>query len=502
VRRTRLATWALLALATVAHAAPDPRYVRGKTEWLAQRYPPASELLFDFRNRSSVRTAQIDYMIGTGGCRTKGRRVWGLGFLDWALYRYSLAPASRALVQRERDLCKGGGALPGLGGTTAVAALQTAAGSWAQGKMYYLRNASEPVATYTAKPLGTLDPAVLARRLVPIGNPTAIRAALQPTLPSAARLHIVSRYAFVTTAGQSDSQLDTMAAQLDAYLTYLDRSYGIRLPPNYLTLYLVASQDEMRAVARDRHMLDISPATIGYTFQDDQSAVALIPNEAIGTLFHELFHLVVRSTFGDIPQWLDEGVAALYEVSEIEGATVRGVRNWRGPVLRDLWSQRPLLRDVITANWYVSDTPSERFEYDGPPPSTEAMTVQFAVARYFALYLQDKGRLQPVFARVQALKPDEGVAPAAATLAAVVAEVGAIDTVQADFDRWFLATEGAPPAVPSATASQITKFEPGVSNAPVPSRDCVPNAMDAMNATDAVQQSNQQMQQQVQRPAC
>ena len=498
MHRASLAACALLALATVAHAAPDPRYVRGKSEWLAQRYPPASELLFDFRNRSSVRNAQIDYMIGTGGCRTKGRRAWGLGFLDWALYRYSLAPASRALVQRERDLCHGGGALPRLAGTTAVAALQTAAGSWAQGKMYYLKNASEPVATYTAKPLGTLDPAVVARRLVPTGNPAAIRAALQPALPPAARLYIVSRYAFVTTSGHSDSQLDTMATQLDAYLAYLDRSYGIRLPPYYLTLYLVGSQDEMRATARDRHLLDISPATIGYTFQDDQSAVALIPGDAIGTLFHELFHLVVRSTFGDVPQWLDEGVAALYEVSEIDGATVRGVRNWRGPVLVDLWSQRPLLRDVITANWYVSDTPSERFEYDGPPPSTEAMTVQFAVARYFALYLQDKGKLQPVFARVQALEPQEGIAPAAATLAAVTDVTGPIDTVQADFDRWFLATERAPADTPSPTATQIRKFEPGQSNAPAPSRGCVPNAM------NTVQQPIQQMQQQqqAQRPVC
>lgn len=464
----------LVVTAGLVHAEPpDPAYVRGKGDWLAQRYPSASESLFDYRSRTQVRTAQIDYMIGTGGCRTSGRRAWGLGFLDWALYRYSLAPASRALVQRERDLCHGAGMMPGLSGVTATAALQTAAGSWAQGKMYYLRNADQPVATYTARPLGTLDPEVVAQRLVPVGHPDAVRAALQTTLPPGARLHIVSRYAFVTTAGQTDGELDAMAQRLDAYLTFLDDNYGIHLPPNYLTLYLVQSQGDLRTRARDIHKLDVSPATIGYTFRDDQSAVALVPGTAIGTLFHELFHLVVRSTFGDIPQWLDEGVAALYEVSEIDGTRVRGLRNWRGPVLRDLWAQRPLLREVIAAGWYVSDTPSERFEQSGPPPSTQAITVQFAAARYFALYLQDIDKLRPVFARVHAMQPSAGSDPATATLAAVEEIVGPIDKAQSRFDRWFEAEEGRP----TASTHDAVRRETLTPGQP-PQRECTLDAMD------------------------
>jgi hypothetical protein len=462
MRRTRFAACALVALATVVHAAPtDPAYVKGKSEWLAQRYPAASEVLFDYRGRTATRTAQIDYMIGTSGCRTPGRRAWGLSFLDWALNRYSLAPASRALLLREHDLCRGAGAMPALASNIATAALQTTAGSWAQGKMYYLEKAGEPVATYSARPLGTVDPEALARRLVPVGNPAAIRAALTPTMPAGAKLYVISRFAFVTTARQTNAQLDAIAKRLDTYLAFLDRSYGIHLPPNYLTLYLVPGQRDLRDAARSLHGLDVSPATIGYTFQDDQSAVALIPGDAIGTLFHELFHLVVRTTFGDVPQWLDEGVAGLYEVSEIQGTQVRGVRNWRGPILLRFWQQRPLLRDVLTANWYVSDTPSERFEYDGPPPSTQAITVQFAVSRYFALYLQDKGKLGKVFARIQALQPREGVSPADATLEAVAAEMGPIDQLQADFDQWFLSTEGHCPPPPSSGAIQISKYVPG-----------------------------------------
>ena len=476
---------ALLASSAGAQTAPtDPRYIEGKRAWLSRRYPPSTSLLFDFRSHQQLRSAQLDYMIGTGGCRTPGRRAWGMSYLDWALYRYSLSPASRALVLRERDLCRSGATLPALDGAVASAALQTTAGSWAQGKMYYLRNADEPIAAYSARPLGALDPAAVAKRLVRIGDAADIAAALAPVAPAGARIHVVSRYAFVTGAGQSDDELAAIAVRLDAYLAFLDRTYGIRLPPYYLTLYLVRGQADLRAIARDLHKLDVSPATIGYTFRDDQSAVALIPGTAIGTLFHELFHLVVRSTFGDVPQWLDEGVAALYEVSEINGENVRGVRNWRGPVLRDLWSQRPLLRDVIAADWYVSDTPSEQFRSAGAPPSSQEVAAQFAVARYFALYLQDRGRLGAVFARVKALEPREGVTPAAAALGAVTAEMGPIDALQTDFDRWFLEIEqrAADPVAPGAT--RIDKYEP--SRVGEPARPCPPSS-----------QQQQQQQQQI-----
>lgn len=487
MRRASVILLALLASSVGAQTAPnDRRFVEGKRAWLGRQYPKSTSLLFDFRSRQQLRSAQLDYMIGTGGCRTPGRRSWGMSYLAWALYRYSLSPASRALVLRERELCRSGATLPVLTSTVATAALQTTAGSWAQGKMYYLRDADEPVATYSARTLGTLDPAAVAKRLVQIGDAAGIAAALAPVAPAGARIHVVSRYAFVTKAGQSDDQMAAIAARLDAYLAFLDRTYGIRLPPYYLALYLVPDQADLRAVARDLHKLDVSPATIGYTFRDDQSAVALIPGTAIGTLFHELFHLVVRSTFGDIPQWLDEGIAALYEVSEINGGNVQGVRNWRGPVLLDLWSRRPPLRDVIAADWYVSDTPSEQFNSAGAPPSSKEVAAQFAVARYFALYLQDKGKLGAVFARVKALEPDESVTPAAAALGAVTAEMGPLDALQTDFDRWFLETERGAAVPAAAGATRIEKYEPGHSNARAATGPCSP----------ASEQQQQQQQQQ------
>ena len=46
MRHISFAALALLALGSIAQAAPDPRYVRGRAQWLAQHYPPATATLF------------------------------------------------------------------------------------------------------------------------------------------------------------------------------------------------------------------------------------------------------------------------------------------------------------------------------------------------------------------------------------------------------------------------------------------------------------------------
>ena len=88
-------------------------------------------------------------------------------------------------------------------------------------------------------------------------------------------------------------------------------------------------------------------SSIGYSFQPNMSRVAVIPSTTIGTLAHELFHLMVRNDFGDIPPWMDEGMAALYEVSRIRGTMIAGIPNWRGTVLERFWDIRPSVEDLV-----------------------------------------------------------------------------------------------------------------------------------------------------------
>ena len=434
-------------------ALADPMYDRGREHWLHARYPPAVDTLLTYRNAVNAKKPGVDYMLGTSGCRVPPKRQWGGNVLKFILYRYQLTSRSRQIIESELNLCRAASAMPALGTEGVQVAVVGLAGATSRGKAGYWVNDREPVAAFPARSLGALDEAAIARRLVPVGEPDRIKAELAAVAPSGARIVVLGRYAFVTTAGQSDAQLAGIRSKLDRYLGFLQSEYGLRLPDNYLTLYLVGQQRRLTDLARRLHQLEVSPATIGYTFQDDQSAVAVIPGTTIGTLYHELFHMVVRTSFGDIPQWLDEGLASLYEVSRFEGSRVVGLPNWRGPVLRGLWQDRPPLTDVLGAAWFANDVPEPGPESMEPEPMpsrelTNRIAGQFATARYFMLYLQQSGKLADVYRAVQKLQPGDNDDPAAAVREAVIAQVGPLDAVQANFDDWFVRTEGSRPPEP------------------------------------------------------
>ena len=126
-----------------------------------------------------------------------------------------------------------------------------------------------------------------------------------------------------------------------------------------MRIELVRDGWEVKQLAERRHGLDVSSATIGYAFVEDASIVAAVPTTAAGTVLHELFHLLVRSNFGDVPQWLDEGIAGLYEVSGRRGDVYFGLENWRRKVLETTWDVRPDLAELIRAEWFLFDAESE-----------------------------------------------------------------------------------------------------------------------------------------------
>src|SRR4029453_12868338 len=93
-----------------------------------------------------------------------------------------------------------------------------------------------------------------------------------------------------------------------------------------------------------------APGSIGYSFSADQSMVGWADGKAYGTFAHELFHVMVRGNFGDIPPFLDEGMAALYEVSGFEQGRAAGVRNARGAPLRKNWGDPPGIKALVQMN--------------------------------------------------------------------------------------------------------------------------------------------------------
>lgn len=72
----------------------------------------------------------------------------------------------------------------------------------------------------------------------------------------------------------------------------------------------------------------------------------------VGTAIHEMVHAYMGASFPDAPSWFDEGLASLYEESEIREEEVHGLVNWRFPPLQQALEAEtvPRLRDVMSAS--------------------------------------------------------------------------------------------------------------------------------------------------------
>ena len=104
-----------------------------------------------------------------------------------------------------------------------------------------------------------------------------------------------------------------------------------------------------------------------------------------GTIAHELAHALGHFDFPDMPEWFDEGLASLYEEARFSDDRLRisGMPNWRRRYLLPALQKgtlRPL--ESLIAEAHVR-------------PNQQA--VDYAHARYFCLFLQERGLLEPFY---------------------------------------------------------------------------------------------------------
>src|SRR3954468_5656698 len=102
-----------------------------------------------------------------------------------------------------------------------------------------------------------------------------------------------------------------------------------------------------------------------------------------GTLVHEMTHALLAPDFPTCPDWLNEGIASLYEQSSFGpgGDTIRGHENWRLPALQKAIKEKTLrpLTELIADTHFYAD---------------ERVGINYAQARYLMMYLQEKGLLK------------------------------------------------------------------------------------------------------------
>jgi len=439
-------TMAAAAIPSIVIAVDD--YAIGQQCWKEGRYRDAYTHLWRYRETPYGRLAYVDYMLGTSGCRLEDLREWGCDVLEWMLNRYALSEQGRAVVREELSVCRSGNPSMTISTESAMMiASLIGASARASGKTYYWMGRDEHFNSYPAYRVREIPKQEMEARLIPLG---ARDRALRETQERAPGFNVVvyDRFVLASRSGHAPDMMDKMARYLEQYLRFLEREYGVVLPKTYVTVYMVPTSDDLIKHAKRLHGIQVSRATFGYSFRDDMSVIVAIGNEfLIGTIMHEFFHLAVRSNFGDIPQWLDEGMAGLYEVSKFQGEEVMGIPNWRGKVLAGLMHRRPAVKQLVVSDWFAFEQVEfakelqKNAEWETPP--AEQMAAMLATARYFTLYLQDKGKLKSVFQDLQKLTPGSGSGePAKDSIKILEDHLGkSIDRIDVDFLAWFKSVE-------------------------------------------------------------
>lgn len=553
----RTAVFLLMIVATTTSASGQDELARLEAMWKRGEYASTLNALVEFRQRTKIKTCQIDYMIATCACRSQ-LQAEGKKFFAWILDNYSLSIQNRRIIEDERDRCSTKQA-PTILRATTPATLVGIVYSGKGGTQYRASSSGNG----TAELVDAIPLHVLASRLFQPSQSQAALASVRSLLGPAAQIELVGnmilaapgrtedtpsprssgpveipnrsaapnrpaypnepappnreatsnqsatpRQSPTTTTGSKTgvqqtgvnpsgvrtqgvntsgaepsgrnpagvnapnvpgplnkvSQIDVRQSRepeqtvqqqtygstdrldlvrvgndLQRYAEFFIGEFQMQPPSHLITVYFTPDVKELRSLARKIHGIELAPGSIGYSFPGDQSMVGWADGRAYGTFAHELFHLMIRGNFGDAPPWLDEGMAALYEVSGFEADRAVGKDNWRGEILRKLWATRPSLRQLVQMDRSQFDDidESSRLEIDREKLAAgERQAVNHAAARYFMLYLQERRKLRSVY--LSFLKREVSDQAGIQSIALLESVLGRpLDQVDADFADWF-----------------------------------------------------------------
>lgn len=237
------------------------------------------------------------------------------------------------------------------------------------------------------------------------------------------RDRIIVRPPFVIGGNLSEAELDRCYAEtILPTKRALDLAYFDNAPGEPLTLLLYSGE---RAYRDASWKLDRRNTAnyYGYYIRTDRRIVVNI-GTGEGTLAHELAHALGHFDFPNMPEWFDEGLASLYEEADFsdDGLQLNGLSNWRLNHLLSAMQKRRLgtLESLISSREIRE----------------EQQAVEYAHARYFCLYLQERGLL-PFFYRKfrdRASTDPSGLR----TLCEILGEEN-LDPVDRNFRQWVIA---------------------------------------------------------------
>ncbi len=209
---------------------------------------------------------------------------------------------------------------------------------------------------------------------------------LQGMLP--AGFTVVVEPPFVVVGDEAPDVVRKRAAStVRTYSRALEQDFFERRPEAIYTIWLFANAESYYHHAE--HLWGERPDTpYGYASDDDKALVMNIATGG-GTLVHEIVHPYVHADFPACPQWLNEGLASLFEHVSLQDGHITGHTNWRLHGLQEAIE----LDAVPSFRWLMEQSFDQFYRQD---PGTN-----YAQSRYLCQYLQEKGLLREYYKEVR-----------------------------------------------------------------------------------------------------
>lgn len=312
----------------------------------------------------------------------------------------------------------------------------------------------------------------LSSRIFEMDRKTEALKKIDSLLPSEYKVDTAGRYILVTMKNFNVQQNTAkgITSKLNEVINFYSSSFSIRPSDKLITAYLLPDQKTLVNTARIVHGIKIPSENYGYSCLGDLSLVGLSDLNRIGTLKHELFHMAIRTDIGDIPAWLDEGTACLYETSEWNKEHTQlkstNIDNWRLDVLKNcfrtpqLCTKLPMISELINYSWK---------EFDASDDSDICKAaINYALAKHLMMYFEQGGKLKDIITAFKnRYEPQWDADSSSFQSNTEILEKAlsiSIDSVESGFNNWLYKTYHfsffpPKPPIPTKPSEQIHVWE-------------------------------------------
>lgn len=198
----------------------------------------------------------------------------------------------------------------------------------------------------------------------------------------------VAHDVFVIAGAPRSNFRQTMAVVDRALDAYLDGRFG-KKPAKAVGVYLFPNAGPYNAWCKKYEGHEC--ISIYGFYKASERLIVMNVGLGVGTLTHELVHPIVETDFPRVPDWINEGIASLYEqfIWTRDGG-ITGGKNWRHPrLIQAFWSKQE-------KDW--AQLPN-LFGMEDRVFRGDREDLNYAMARYFAQWMDTKGWLWPFYQR-------------------------------------------------------------------------------------------------------